>query len=95
VVQKEISTGLDWYIKWFASIVLIFGAVTTAMNLYPYNMYSQWTGITGWLIVGIMWKDWSLIVVNIVGSTIMMIGILHYHFFTDWYLKIYEVYIEA
>ena len=86
---------LDWYIKWFASIVLIFGAVTTAMNLYPYNMYFQWTGITGWLIVGIMWKDWSLIVVNIVGSTIMMIGILHYHFFTDWYLKIYEVYIEA
>ena len=95
MVQKEISTGLDWYIKWFASIVLIFGAVTTAMNLYPYNMYFQWTGITGWLIVGIMWKDWSLIVVNIVGSTIMMIGILHYHFFTDWYLKIYEVYIEA
>ena len=86
---------LDWYIKWFASIVLIFGALTTAMNMYPYNMYFQWTGITGWLIVGIMWKDWSLIVVNIVGSTIMMIGILHYHFFTDWYLKIYEVYIEV
>jgi len=95
MVHEKVSNGLDWYIKWFASIVLIFGAVTTAMNLYPYNMYFQWTGITGWLIVGIMWKDWSLIVVNIVGSTIMMIGILHYHFFTDWYLKIYEVYIEA
>jgi len=95
VVQKEISTGLDWYIKWFASIVLIFGAVTTAMNLYPYNMYFQFVGITGWLIVGILWNDWSLIVVNIVGSIIMLIGILHYHFFTDWYLKIYEVYIEA
>jgi len=94
VVHGEVHR-LDWYIKWFASIVLIFGALTTAMNMYPYNMYFQWTGITGWLIVGIMWKDWSLIVVNIVGSTIMMIGILHYHFFTDWYLKIYEVYIEA
>ena len=45
------------------------------------------------MIVGILWNDWSLIVVNIVGSTIMLIGILHYHFFTDWYLNIYEVYI--
>ena len=86
---------LDWYIKWFASIVLIFGALTTAMNMYPYNMYFQWTGITGWLIVGIMWNDWALIVVNTVGSLILLVGIIHYHYFTDWYLKIYETYIEV
>ena len=95
MVQEEVSIGLDWYIKWFASIVLIFGAVTTAMNLYPYNMYFQFIGITGWLIVGILWKDWSLIVVNVVGSTIMFIGIIHYHFFIDWYLIIYERYQEV
>ena len=84
-----------FYIKWFASIVLIFGAITTAMNLYPYNMYFQFVGISGWLIVGILWNDWSLIVVNVVGSTIMLMGIIHYQFYTDWYLKIYEVYIEV
>jgi len=33
--------------------------------------------------------------VNGVGSTIMFIGIIHYHFYTNWYLKIYEVYIEV
>ena len=37
MVHEKISMGLDWYIKWFASIVLIFGAYTTAMNMYPYN----------------------------------------------------------
>ena len=95
MVQKEISIGLDWWIKWFSSIVLILGALTTTMNLYQYNMYFQFVGITGWLIVGIMWKDWSLIVVNVVGSTIMFIGIIHYHFYTDWYLNIYERYQEA
>ena len=47
-------------------------------------MYFQFIGITGWLIVGAMWKDWSLIVVNVVGSIIMFIGIIHYHFYTDW-----------
>jgi len=95
MVHSPISTGLDWYIKWFASVVLIFGAITTAMNLYPYNMYFQFIGITGWLIVGAMWKDWSLIVVNVVGSTIMFIGIIHYHFYTDWVLTIYNRYIEV
>jgi hypothetical protein len=86
---------MDWYIKWFSSIVLIIGATTTAMNLYPFNMYFQFVGITGWLVVGIMWKDWSLIIVNIVGSVIMLVGIIHYHFYTDWYLHIYERVIEA
>tara|TARA_B100000900_G_scaffold285657_1_gene244811 strand:- start:14 stop:286 length:273 start_codon:yes stop_codon:yes gene_type:complete len=86
---------MDWYIKWFSSIVLIIGATTTAMNLYPFNMYFQFIGITGWLIVGIMWKDWSLITVNIVGSIIMLVGIINYHYFTNWYLRIYERVIEA
>ena len=36
---------LDWWIKWFSSIVLIIGAATTALNMYPYNMYFQFTGI--------------------------------------------------
>lgn len=86
---------MDWYIKWFSSIVLIIGATTTAMNLYPFNMYFQFVGITGWLVVGIMWKDWSLIIVNIVGSVIMLVGIIHYHFYTDWMLRIYEYRLEA
>ena len=60
-----------------------------------YNMYFQFVGVTGWLIVGIMWEDWALIVVNIIGSLILLIGILHYHFFTDWYLTIYSRYLEV
>jgi len=87
--------GIDWYIKWFASVVLIIGATTTAMDMYPYNMYFQFVGITGWLIVGWIWKDWSLIVVNIVGSLILLAGIIHYHFYTDWILKVYEYHLEA
>jgi len=87
--------GIDWYIKWFASRVLIIGAATTAMDMYPYNMYFQFTGITGWLIVGWIWKDWSLIVVNTVGSLILLAGIIHYHFYTDWILKVYEYHLEA
>ena len=87
--------GIDWYIKWIASVILIFGAASTSMNMYPYNMYLQFTGVFGWLIVGIIWRDWALIVVNVIGSLILFAGIRHYHFFTDWYLIIYERHIEA
>ena len=77
MVHEKVSMGLDWYIKWFASIVLIIGAAVTALDMYPYNMYFQFVGITGWLIVGILWKDWALIVVNTVGSLILFAGIIH------------------
>ena len=94
MVHEKVSNGLDWYIKWFASIVLIIGAAVTALDMYPYNMYFQFVGITGWLIVGIMWKDWALIVVNTVGSLILFAGIIHY-LTTQWYLTIYSNYIEV
>ncbi|MAG48862.1 hypothetical protein CMO86_04095 [Candidatus Woesearchaeota archaeon] len=86
--------GIDWYIKWIASVILIFGAASTSMNMYPYNMYLQFTGVFGWLIVGIIWRDWALIVVNTIGSLVLLAGIIHY-LTLDWYLIIYESYIEA
>ena len=94
MVHEKVSMGLDWYIKWFASIVLIIGAAVTALDMYPYNMYFQFVGITGWLIVGIMWKDWALIVVNTIGSLILFAGIIHY-LTTEWYLTIFETYIKV
>ena len=94
MVHEKISNGLDWYIKWFASIGLIIGAAVTALDMYPYNMYFQFIGITGWLIVGIMWKDWALIVVNSIGSLILLAGIIHY-LTTEWYLTIFETYIKV
>jgi len=87
--------GLSWYVKWLSSIILIHAMAFTSLDMYPYNMYFQFTGITGWLIVGWIWKDWSLIVVNTVGSLILFAGIIHYHFFTDWMLRIYEYHLEA
>ena len=94
MVHEKISMGLDWYIKWFASIVLILGAGVTALDMYPYNMYFQFVGVSGWLIVGIMWKDWALIVVNSIGSLILLAGIILY-LTLEWYLTIYNTYIEV
>ena len=65
---------LDWYIKWVSSIVLIFGMVLTANNLFPWNVLIQAIGIAGWLIVSIMWNDRALMIVNAVGVAILLNG---------------------
>ena len=71
----------DWYIKWVSSIVLIIGMVLAANNLYPWNVLVQCAGITGWLVVSVMWNDRALIVVNAVGVAILLNGLV------AWFLK--------
>lgn len=55
----------SWYVKWFASIVGIFGALATAAGIYPWNVLLGLISMAGWAYVGILWNDRALIVLNI------------------------------
>ena len=68
----------DWYIKWVASVILLVGMILTAQNIYPINLFVNLTGLIGWLIVSIMWNDRALIVINAVGVSIYLNGIVGY-----------------
>jgi len=65
-----------WWLKWTSSVLLIIGMILTLANLYPLNMYFQLTGIIGWLMVGMLWHDRSLIVLNTVGASIFISAII-------------------
>ena len=69
----------DWYIKWGASIVLIVGIILTSNNIYPLNLYFDIVGLTGWFIVGMIWNDRALIVINVVSLAILTNGLLTYY----------------
>ena len=71
-----LNKELVWYMKWASSLCLIIGMALTSANLYPCNMYFQLTGIIGWLVVGMLWHDRSLIVLNTVGASIFISGII-------------------
>ena len=64
ITTKTPLYTLDWYIKWIASLVLMFGMILTANNVYPANLFFHFVGIGGWLIVGMMWNDRALMVIN-------------------------------
>jgi len=80
VFKKITPKGdLSWYIKWAASAFLIIGMMLASVNLFPYNIMVASVGVFGWLIVGMLWHDRALIVLNSVSLVIYLMGIIgHY-----------------
>ena len=70
---------LDWYIKWVASLVLIVGVILTSNNVFPANLIFHALGMFGWFIVGILWNDRALIVINAVTLALMSNGLITYY----------------
>ena len=78
-VYKKITPkgDLSWYIKWTGSLFLIVAMMMTSANIFPLNLYVALVGMTGWLIVGILWHDRALIVLNAVSVAIYCVGIMN------------------
>jgi hypothetical protein len=78
-VYKKITPkgDLSWYIKWASSVLLIIAMVMTSVNIFPYNLYPAILGMTGWLIVGLLWHDRALIVLNAISMAIYAMGIIN------------------
>ncbi len=78
MIKKLTPIGtLDWYIKWIASIIILIGMCLTSINFMPYNLFFHFVGVMGWLVVGVMWHDRALMVVNSVAAMIFFMGILN------------------
>lgn len=67
---------LDTYLKWFATATLIFGAVLTSMDQRPWNIWAFNTANLAWVIVGLMWREWSLVIMNAVLIAIYVYGLI-------------------
>ena len=56
---------ISWYIKWTASIfVLAAMSIRGVEGLQMYDLIFSIVGVTGWLVVSILWKDRALLVLN-------------------------------
>ncbi len=74
--MNPLKNSLTWYLKWASTIALVSGMLLTALNVYPVNMYLSLSGVVGWLVVGFLWHDRSVIVLNTIGTTIYVGGII-------------------
>ena len=76
----------SWYIKWVSSLFIIMGMILTSLDisLFPLNLFFHLVGVIGWFVVGMMWHDRSLILLNGIAVSIFLMGILK-HFFGGAY----------
>tara|TARA_Y100001938_G_C7870823_1_gene320195 strand:- start:269 stop:559 length:291 start_codon:yes stop_codon:yes gene_type:complete len=70
---------IDWYVKWVASMfVLAALSVRGVEGLQLYDLILSIFGITGWLIVSILWRDRALLILNGVGLIFLMRNLFVY-----------------
>ena len=70
---------LSWYIKWTSSLIIVVAMALTSQNIYPLNIFFQFVGVFGWLLVGLLWHDRALIVLNAIGIVFLGAGVIKYY----------------
>ena len=64
---------ISWYVKWVSSVfVLCAMSIRGIEGLQMYDLIFSMVGVSGWLIVSILWKDRALLVLNGVGLVFLL-----------------------
>ena len=69
----------DWYIKWIASIIVLFAVAIRSAGvpeLMIWDMFLSWVGAAMWAIVGFMWKDRAILLLNGVLGLMLFSGLI-------------------
>jgi len=63
----------SWYVKWIASIFIMVSMSMRGIPEYQlYDLILSTVGVTGWLVVGLLWKDRALVLLNGVGVALLL-----------------------
>ena len=64
---------LSWYVKWTASLFILVGMSIRGLDGFQtIDLLVSMVGVTGWLIVGLLWKDRALILLNGIGLALLL-----------------------
>ena len=69
----------DWYIKWIASIIVLFAVAIRSSGvpeLQIWDIFLSWVGAAMWAIVGFMWKDRAILLLNGVLALMLFSGLI-------------------
>ena len=65
----------DFILEWASTVILLAGVALTSFNIFPLNLWVCLAANAGWAVVGVVWKKWSLLIVQIVVTIIYVAGI--------------------
>jgi len=78
MVLIRLLTKVKPYIEWIATVCFLISVALTSLNYYPEYLYASLVTNLLWLVVGIIWRKWSLIIVETVVCIMYTIGIIKY-----------------
>lgn len=64
------------WLAWLATAMLVGSAILAAWNVYPLYVYAFMIANTTWALVGWLWREWSLVVMNLILTGIYVVGII-------------------
>ena len=62
--------------KWVSTAIMLLAALAIVEGIHPASIYLLNLGSLAWLITSIMWREWSLIVVNASLLLVYVYGLL-------------------
>ena len=69
---------VSWYLKWVSSFFVMAGLdMRSSMLGIPIDLLITCIGCFGWMVVGCLWNDRSLIVLNAIAGSVTFIGFLN------------------
>lgn len=69
---------IDWYLKWVASCFIILAICFRSVQEFPeIDLVLSFIGCFMWTLVGLMWNDRALIVLNAVATVVLLTGIIN------------------
>ena len=63
-------------LAWFSTACLLVAATMAAFNLYPYYIYAFIVSNGLWVLIGLLWKEKCLVVLNAGLTVIYVAGLL-------------------
>lgn len=70
----------DKWVEWIATVCFLISVALTSLNYYPEYLYASLLTNVLWLLVGLVWNKWSLIIVEAVVCIMYIVGIFKYWF---------------
>lgn len=68
---------LSWYVKWTASVILLCAFAVRSTQQFPFiDLCFSLVGVSGWLWVGLLWKDRALVMLNGIAVFILLSGLI-------------------
>jgi len=66
---------LEFVGEWGATLLLIIGVALTSYKVMPANLIVSSAASVAWVGLGLYWKKWSLVVVNLLLGAIYISGL--------------------